>query len=126
MKDKLTVKNIAFGISILLGAFLIIVSGIMGKVMGSEEVATMFTGNNIDSWTLIIGIGEIVSALLFVIPQTMRLGTVLLSSYFGGAIMFHMSHPMEEFQSFVGTIVFLVAVWILSWLRGNALVTFDK
>ncbi len=40
-------------------------------------------------WKIIIAIGEIVSAALFLIPKTNKWGTILLSAFMGGAIFCH-------------------------------------
>jgi hypothetical protein len=87
-----------------------------GKLTGGME--EMFTKNGIVEWTTIIAIGEILSVLLFVYPKTRTFGTMLLSSYFGGAIMLHMSHA----EPFVGPAVFLVAIWAIAWIRGVQLI----
>ncbi len=46
-------------------------------------------------WRIIIALGEIGSALLFLFPKTNRFGTLLLSSYIGGAIIIHMTGGMS-------------------------------
>lgn len=107
-----TKEKIIFGISILLGLFLAGFSG-LGKLMGGEDVVAMFTKGGIDDWRTIIGIGEIVSAILFVVPATQRFGTWLLSAYFGGAIMYHMTIG----ESIMVPAAFLIIIWILSIFR---------
>ena len=74
--------------------------------------------------TLMIGIGEIVSAVLFLIPKTQSLGTLLLSAYMGGAIVAHMSAAVgseelggEDIQSYVAPSAILVVIWIISIIR---------
>jgi hypothetical protein len=64
-------------------------------------------------WRVIIAIGEIISALLFLVPKTNKLGTVLLSSYLGGAIIVHMTGGM----SIMMPSVVLILVWITGILR---------
>ena len=73
----------------------------------------LFTARNIGEFLTIIGIGLAVSAILYAIPRTRTIGTLLLSSYFGGAIVFHMT-ANEPFiiQSFI-----LVLIWLFAWLR---------
>ena len=65
------------------------------------------------NWRVIIGIGEITSALLFLIPKTNKLGTFLLSSYMGGAIILHMTGGL----SIVMPVLVLILVWITGILR---------
>ena len=70
-------------------------------------------------WRVVIGLGEFVSAALFVIPRTAELGTLLLSSYLGGAIVTHMQHG----EPFITPSVVLLAVWTTALLRLPGLTT---
>jgi len=65
---------------------------------------------HLGSWRVIIGIGEMTSALLFLFPKTNKLGIFLLSSYMGGAIILHMTGGMS--------IIMPAAVLILVWITG--------
>ena len=67
-------------------------------------------------WRIIIVLGEIVSALLFLFPKTNRYGTLLLSSYMGGAIIIHMTYSM----SIMLPSIVLVLIWIVYYLRTPA------
>ena len=67
----------------------------------------------LDDWRIIIAIGEIVSALLFLFPKTNFFGTLLLSSYMGGAIILHMTGA----QSIIMPSVVLILVWLIAYLR---------
>jgi hypothetical protein len=64
-------------------------------------------------WRIIIAIGEIGSALLFLFPKTNKWGTLLLSSYMGGAIIIHMTTGM--FILMPSTI--LILIWIVGFIR---------
>ena len=68
-------------------------------------------------WRVIIGLGEITSALLFLIPKTNKQGTLLLSSYMGGAIILHMTGGM----SIAMPTVVLLLVWLVAFLRNPQL-----
>lgn len=105
-------EKIILGISILLALFLAGFAG-LGKLMGGEDVVALFTKGGIEDWRVIIGVGQIVSAVLFAIPLTQRFGTWLLSSYFGGAIMLHMTIN----ESIMVPTLFLIIIWVLSILR---------
>ena len=80
-----------------------------GKLMHPEQMAQM----KLADWRIIIAIGEIVSALLFLIAKTNKLGTVLLSSYLGGAIIIHMTGGLPITMP----AVILILVWITGALR---------
>jgi len=70
-------------------------------------------GLKLQNWRIIIALGEITSALLFLFPKTNRFGTILLSSYMGGAIIIHMTTA----QSIVMPTVVLLLVWFTFYLR---------
>lgn len=114
------IKIIGAILGYLIAAFLIF-SGIM-KIIGGAETEAHFNLGNVNGWYLIIAIGEITAAVLFVLPKTLVLGTLLLSAYFGGAIMFHMSHPVQEFSNFTVPAIILIAIWLTAWMRGLKLI----
>ena len=95
----------------LLTALLLMSSS--AKLMGSEELVTNFTKWNLLDWIVIIGIGELVSGILFLIPRTSSLGLLLLSAHFGGAIATHMGNN-EQFFPIAGILVF---IWVTAWVR---------
>src|SRR5665647_3309863 len=70
------------------------------------------------NWRVIISIGEITSALLFLFPKTNIYGTLLLSSYMGGAIIIHMTGGL----SIVMPSAVLILVWIVGFLRNPELI----
>jgi phosphatidylglycerophosphate synthase len=80
-----------------------------GKLSNPAQMEAMKLGD----WGTIIAIGEIVSALLFLIPKTNRYGTLLLSSYMGGAIIIHMTSSI----SIIMPSVVLILVWVVAYLR---------
>ncbi len=118
MKKYLTRKNIGWVMTGLLA--LILIGSAVAKLIGREEVVTLLSSNGLKDWIMIIGLGELASIILFIIPKTMRFGALMLSAYFGGAIMFHMTHPGPdvEAQQFGGAAAFLIFIWATAWVRG--------
>jgi len=102
-------KNIAAWVIAGLLSALYIYSA-MGKLfLRPEQMEQMKLGD----WRIIIALGEIVSALLFLFPKTNKYGTLLLSSYMGGAIIIHMTSGIS-----IGMpAVVLILVWVVAWLR---------
>jgi hypothetical protein len=84
-----------------------------GKLAGAKEVVEMMEKWGLGKDVLLIGVGELVSALLFVIPKTHSLGVLLLSGYMGGAIVTHMQHD----EPFVPQSVILALIWVAGYLR---------
>ena len=94
-----------------------LVAGIMilagsAKVLGlfpPDEVARLGLGG----WITVIGAGELVTAILLLVPRTASLGVLLASSFWGGAICLHMSKG----ELFVVQSVVLILTWLGAYLR---------
>jgi DoxX-like family len=84
-----------------------------GKLFGMAQVVEMMQKWGLGNHLLLIGAGELVSALLFAIPKTHSLGVLLLSAYMGGAIVTHMQHD----EPFVIQSVYLALIWVAGYLR---------
>src|SRR5260221_13409722 len=61
----------------------------------------------------VIGVGELASAILLLIPRTSSLGLLLTSGFWGGAICLHISKS----EPFVIQSVFLLLTWVGGYLR---------
>jgi hypothetical protein len=64
----------------------------------------------------LIGAGELVTAVLLLIPRTSSLGILLTSSFWGGAICAH----MMQGDSYAFVAVLLVLSWLGAYLRNPA------
>jgi hypothetical protein len=83
------------------------------KIMGPENVVKGFQDLGLDSSLLLpIGIIELLCAVLFVIPRTGILGTVLLIGYIGGTIMAHLPSGMPIYTNVLIGIVIGITGWI--------------
>lgn len=105
-----TRKIIGWSLSGLLSAFLLFSA--LGKFT-NPDVQAMMSNWGIGDWITLIAIGEVVSALLFLFPKTSIFGGLLLSSYFGGAIMIHLSHG----EPFLLQSIILVVIWVILFVR---------
>ncbi len=82
----------------------------LGKLyLHPEQMEQLHLAN----WRVIIAIGEITSALLFLCSKTNIYGTLLLSAYMGGAIIIHMTNGI----SIAMPSVVLIMVWVVGFLR---------
>ncbi|NMC99140.1 MAG: DoxX family protein [Bacteroidales bacterium] len=68
---------------------------------------------HLGDWRIIIALGEIGSALLYLFPKTNKFGTLLLSSYMGGAIIIHMTGGL----SIMFPSIILLMIWIGAFIR---------
>lgn len=107
-----TIKITGWVLSIIL-ALLFTISAFM-KLTQNETAITQASAVGIDAATYqFIGIIEIVSLILFLIPRTGILGTLLLVAYMGGAIATHLQH-----QQPIGMAVAVeVVLWITAFVR---------
>jgi hypothetical protein len=85
---------------------------------GSAKVLGLFPPEEVEKLGLgvpiqVIGAGELVSAILLLVPRTASLGVLLTSSFWGGAICLHMSKG----ESFVLQSAFLLLTWVGAYLR---------
>jgi DoxX-like family len=85
---------------------------------GSAKVLGLFPADQVEKLGLsvpiqVIGAGELVSAILLLVPRTASLGVLLTSGFWGGAICLHMSKG----EPFVLQSVFLLLTWVGAYLR---------
>lgn len=111
MKQK--TKNIIGWVLTGMLSFVFIASASM-KLMGGEKVLKSAAAIGISAGTFkIIGVLEIVSIVLFIIPRTGLLGTLLLAAYVGGAIVTHLEHQQAIFVP----VIIQCLVWITAAIR---------
>lgn len=115
--DKAKIKSIAAWVIAGLLTALYLFSA-YGKISAPENMVAAKLGD----WGTIIAIGEVVSALLFLFPKTNKIGTLLLSSYMGGAIIIHMTGA----TSILMPSAILVLVWVVAYLRNPEIICSSK
>lgn len=110
-------KVVGWVLSGLLG--LVFIASALFKFFATEMVSKEMPPG-VAAWIIVIGVGELLSAVLFLLPWTSSFGTLLLSSYMGGAIIIHMTKQGEKpEESFIAQSVILVLVWVAGYLRGT-------
>ena len=94
-------------------SLMFIMSAVM-KIIKNDGAVEQATSIGINASTnQMLGIVEIISAILFIIPRTGVLGFLLLTSYMGGAIATHLQHG----QSIAFVIVLQSLIWVAAGLR---------
>jgi len=110
-----TIKVTGWILTAILG-LLLTMSAIM-KITLSDIALAQAAAFGISTATYqFIGVIEILSLLLFIIPRTGVLGTMLLVAYLGGAIVTHLQHQQP--------IAMAVSVQVLLWV--TAIVRFPE
>lgn len=87
-----------------------------GKLSQSEQIVKALSGElgfKTGSITT-IGVLEIASAILYLVPQTAILGAILLTGYLGGAVA---SHVRVGDDKWMWPILFGVLLWGGLWFR---------
>ena len=88
-----------------------------GKILGLGMVAEKLNKVGVGKFMLVLGIIELLLAILFISPKTMKVSFILLSCYFSGAIATEVSHG----GNFIVPFVFLAVIWIASLLRERSI-----
>lgn len=107
-------RIVAWVLSTVVSLFFIISA--VFKFLRPPEVMVAVEKWNLTDHLTIIGVGELVSGLLFLIPKTHSLGVLLLSAYMGGAIVTHMQND----EPYIVQSITLLVIWIIAYLRDPA------
>lgn len=104
-------KKIATIVVTVLASLLPVLSGIM-KLTKSPEIVETLTKVGVADYLVPLGLMEIGFTALFVYPKTMKIGFILLTCYFAGALATELSHG-TPFNAALP----LALIWIAAFLR---------
>ncbi|MCF2492718.1 DoxX family protein [Dyadobacter chenhuakuii] len=102
------------GVTIVASA-LVVMSGVM-KLSGSEEVVSTLAKVGVGDYRVPLGLMEIGFAALFIYPKTMKIGFILLSCYFAGALATELSHGTP-----FNALLPMILIWIAAFLRDSSI-----
>jgi uncharacterized membrane protein YphA (DoxX/SURF4 family) len=84
------------------------------KLFPNNDILTQAASIGLDAHSYFcIGVIEITSLILFIIPRTGIIGTLLLVAYMGGAIVTHLEHD----QPILTAVIIQSLVWITAFIR---------
>lgn len=84
------------------------------KFIGSESTMKNIAALGLTAGTVkIIGVLEVICLVLFIIPRTGIVGTLLLAAYMGGAIATHLEHQLPIFL----VVIIECIIWITAIVR---------
>ncbi|MFZ5552475.1 MAG: DoxX family protein [Bacteroidota bacterium] len=117
-------RKISGWIAVGIMSALFMMSATMKLMAGEDaEIAVNFVKWGLDGKLMLIGMGELLAAILFLIPRTSSLGVLLLSAHLGGAIATHMGNG----EMYLPQAVMLLLVWVANYLRNpEMLASFNK
>jgi uncharacterized membrane protein YphA (DoxX/SURF4 family) len=105
----------------IFSALLITMSGIM-KLAGLEDVVRTLTQMGLENYIKALGVMEILFVVLFLISKTRKLGFILLSCYFSGAIATELSHD----GNYLSPVFPLILIWVSAYLRDKSIFLTSK
>jgi hypothetical protein len=105
------VRIVGFVLHLAIGGMMIMAA--FGKLTNPDQFAEQLTNYGLKDQVRLIGIGELVTAILLIVPWTASLGVLLASAFWGGTICLHMSKgELYLMQSGL-----LLATWLGAYLR---------
>ncbi|MCF2488939.1 DoxX family protein [Dyadobacter sp. CY347] len=111
MKAK---KIITIGVTVVSSA-LVVLSGIM-KLSRSEEIVSSLSKVGVGDYLVPLALMEIGFTALFIYPKTMKIGFILLSCYFAGALATELSHGTP-----FNALLPMILIWIAAFLRDSSI-----
>jgi hypothetical protein len=97
-------------------ALLIALSGVM-KLSGNAQILEAMRTLGVGRYVRWLGVMEVAFATLFVVPATFKVGFLLASCYFGGAIATELSHDALKLNPFIP----IVLLWIGAFIRDRSI-----
>ena len=114
MKSKAK-QNLKWAPSVLIA--LVITMGAVMKLAAAPQLVEIYSKIGLLQYLQILGMTELILVGLFLWPRSMKIGFLLLTGYFGGAMAVEMANG--NFFLFPGII--LAIVWIAAYLRDASL-----
>ena len=96
-------------------ALLIALSGVL-KLSGSPNIVEAMTTLGVGRYLRVLGVMELAFAALLAFPATFKLGFVLASCYFAGAIATELSHDALKVNPFIP----IVLLWLGAFIRDRS------
>ena len=109
--NKQSGKLLYWGATILV-AFIFVASGLM-KIVGGEATAEMANSLGGQEKLIILGVLELVIAVLWILPRTGVAGSLLAMAYIGGAIAVHFITG----QPVLAPVIIQILIWLAAAIR---------
>jgi hypothetical protein len=106
-------RIIGFVLHALIAAMMILAGSFKLFASTSPQIVEGMGKVGLGDKILLIGAGELISAVLLLIPFTRSLGVLLVSAFWGGVICVHMTHG----ESYAFYAVLLALTWVGAYLR---------
>lgn len=110
------VKKVGTIVLMVVAMAMVIFSGIM-KLSQAQAVVDALSQAGVVDYIRLLGVMEIVFAALFIYPKTIKIGFILLSCYFAGAMATELSHG----GSVINAAIPLILIWVVAFLRDSSI-----
>jgi len=84
------------------------------KITGNQDMVRQLSSIGFGPYITYLGIIEIASVILFIMPKTYKLGFLLLCGYLGGAMSVELSHGRPPIAT-----ILLTMIWISVFVRNK-------
>jgi hypothetical protein len=110
-------KSITSIVLIAIPTLVLVMGGVM-KVIGKEPESVMqfLTQAGFGTYIIPLGLAELIIAVLLIFSKTTKIGFLLASSYFGGALCLEISGGQPTASA-----VFLTILWIGMFLKDRGM-----
>jgi hypothetical protein len=115
LSSLLTTKNIGLGLNLFV--FLVLGLGGINKIVGTTEMVNNFTFMNLLPYIEFIGIIEVISVILLLVPRTSLYGAVLVGSIMSAAVALHLS--LMGGDNITGPLMLGSFAWVGYFLRNR-------
>ncbi len=95
---------------------------IIGKLFQIPQVVEQMRQLELENKLYLLAFIEVVGLTLYVIPKTCKVGFLLLTAYFGGAIAVNIKIPGNTLPA----ILILVIIWVMSYIKNPKIFTTDN
>lgn len=96
---------------------LMILSSAFMKLTTQPQLVELFSKTGLLPYIKVLGAAELLFVTLFLWTRSIRIGFLLLTAYFGGA----MAVELSQHHFFMIPLVILILVWLAAWYRDNSL-----
>lgn len=111
-------KKIITIIAVTIPSCIIIFSALF-KLTNASLFADAYAKSGITNFLIPLGLAEILFLALFLYPKTFRIGFFLMCSYFGGAIVAHLS--LNDIAGIKDAVLVLTLIWIAAFFRDKSM-----
>ena len=87
------------------------------KLSGAQPIVENFGKFRLEAFITPIGVIELICAVLFAIPKTSSLGTLLVTGYFGGAVVAHLT--TDDLPGVIAPLAIGALAWVANYLRNR-------